>query len=107
MIDFDLFIKESIAANPVEAKIVRKIVKALKNNGTPVVEIDDGEELVPVNGIKEVLDVVFNLDECYLYTEGGSWVRIVLGNEWDCLVDYTLDIEDALRPVNEYIEAHM
>lgn len=104
--EFAQFIADNKAANPVEARIVHKVWKALKAADNRVVSVFDGEETTHVDTMAEMDAVVFNLDECYLYARTGGWVRIVLGNEWDCLVDYTLNLEDALAPVNEYIDKH-
>lgn len=36
--------------------------------------------------------------------EGGytHWVRLVLGNGTDVIVDYTTNLEDTLKPINEF-----
>jgi len=101
--DFSAFIANSIKSHPAEATIVRKVFKALKEAGTPITSVWDGEENTKVGSLQEVLELVFNLDEAFLRTSDGSWVRIILGNEWDALCDYTVDLEDALASVNAYI----
>lgn len=103
--DFQQFIADNIKANPAEATIVRKVVRALKAAGTPVVNVWDGEENNPVRTEKDVLEQVFNLDQAWLKTADGAWVFIVLGNEWDALTDYSVSLEAALKPVNEYLES--
>lgn len=102
--DFKAFIKAQIEAMPAEAYVLNRVVEALKDNGTPVVAVWDGAEMVAVDGIKSIREQVFNLDESWLYTEGESWVRLTMGNEWDTLTDYTTDLEDALTPATEKIE---
>jgi hypothetical protein len=97
--------KSAVQHLPAEATTVRKVVKALKDAGSPVVAVWDGEERVPVSNRDEVLEAVFAVDEAFLYTASGSWVRIILGNEWDALSDYTVDLEDALKPVNDYLQS--
>jgi len=105
--EFEEFIKANMKHNPVEAKIVRKIIRAFKAAGNPIVEVFDGEEHNKVDGSEwSIFEWVFNLDEAYLIPQSGGWVRIVLGNEWDALVDYTLSHEDTLKPVNDWIEKH-
>ena len=104
--NFQEFINRQIAKNPIEARIVRKIVKALKDAGNPVVSVWDGEEDNPVTTKRDVLEQVFNLDQAHLYTKDGGWVFVVMGNEWDVLSDYTVSLEEALKPVNDYIMAH-
>lgn len=98
------YIAKQIAARPVEAKITRKIVRALKAAGTPVTRVFDGGEMVKVSTEQDILTEVFNLDISWLYTKDGSWVMLVGGNEWDMLSDYTLSLEEALKPVEAWIE---
>jgi len=102
--DFKAFIDEGIASRPIEARIVRKVVRALKAAGNPVVKVDDGEEHIAVTTERDVLDQAFNLDELHLYTANGGWVFLVMGNEWDVICDYSISLEDALQPVNDYID---
>lgn len=102
----ETFIAEQIAAKPVEAKIVRKIVRALKAAGTPVTQIWDSEEYVTVSTEKEVMEQAFNLDEIYLDTESGAWVRLTMGEGYDMLTDYSVSLDDALAPVRAWIEAN-
>lgn len=103
--NFAAFIAANIKANPAEATIVRKVYKALKDAGFPITSVFDGEEDTKVESLQDVLDLAFNLDDCFLRTSNDGWVRIVMGNEWDALADYTLSLEDALAPVNRYIES--
>lgn len=100
---FEEFIDNNMAAMPAERKILRKLVQALKAAGKPVVTVYDGEEYTPVTTLRSIQEQVFNLDESWLLTEDASWVRLTMGNGWDALTDYTTDIEDELRPVNDYI----
>jgi hypothetical protein len=102
--EFRAFIDRNIKGSPAEATIVRRVFWALKDNGTPVVAVFDGEDRTPVRTLKECMDVVFNLDECHLLTAANSWVFIVMGNGWDALTDYTTDLEGALSEVNAYID---
>lgn len=102
--DFQEFINNSIDKNPQEATMLRKIIRSLKAAGTPIVSVWDGGESHPVRTERDIFEWVFNLDECHLYTESGSWVFFVMGNEWDCLVDHTVDLEDALKPVQDFWE---
>ena len=103
MSDLQEYIARQIERRPIEARIIRKIVRALKAAGTPVVETWDGDETVKVRTEREVLEVAFNLDEVRLYTEDGGWVFLVMGQDWDTLTDYTMDLDEALVPVNDYI----
>lgn len=103
---FKAHIDNGMIHNAAEARIVNKIVKTLKAAGNPVVSVWDGAESTNVKTLRDVQEQVFNLDQCHLYTKSGGWVFIVLGNDWDALTDYTLSLEDALKPVNDYIDKH-
>ncbi|AUX82709.1 hypothetical protein PBI_KNOX_60 [Microbacterium phage Knox] len=102
--DFKKFIDDAIAASPVEAKLTRKVYRALRAAGQPVVAVWDSEERVPVKNEREMLEQVFNLDVAWLITENGDWVMLVRGNEWDLISDYTVAVEPDLQSVFDYIE---
>lgn len=89
--------------HPVETRIVRKVIRALKAAGTPVVAIWDAEEMSYATLERDLMELVFNLDEAWLMAKGGGWVRITLGNEWDAITDYTLNLEAALAEVEAWI----
>lgn len=94
--------KRSMEGRPTEATITRKVIKALKDAGKPVTIVFDGGEKVPVDGKNAILNEVFNLDESYLITEDGSWVRLVMGNDFDIVCDYTTNLEQILQPVSDW-----
>lgn len=98
------FLDEVIANSPIEVEIVRRVVRAMREAGTPVVSVWDGEERTAATREQDILDLVFNLDIAYLETASGSWVMIMLGHEWDALADYAVSLEDALAPVEAWIE---
>jgi hypothetical protein len=98
------FISGQIAHNPIEALIIRKIVKALADAGKPVVSVWDGEERHLVGNVADVFEQAFNLDEVTLETKE-SFVFLSMGEGWGCVTDYGLSLEDALKPVNTYIES--
>lgn len=108
MTDLDDYIKESKAHHYIELTILNKIIKALNEAENPIVQVYDGDEYTDVKpGNKaEIHRLVFNLDECYLFTRSGGWVRIVLGEDWDCLPDYSLSLESVLKPINDFIDKH-
>lgn len=108
-IEFREYIKANMRHNKEEARIVNKVVKALKAAGNPVTEVwydRTGDEAVKVSNLTEVQNEVFNLDEAYLITKDGDWVFIVNGNGWDALTDYTTDIEAVIDPIIEWINKH-
>jgi hypothetical protein len=88
--------------NTPEHKITRKVIRALKAAGTPVVAVWDREERIETPTEHEAMEAVFAVDEAWLLTASGSWVRITLGNEWDALTDYTVDLEDTIAPVSDW-----
>ncbi len=105
-IDFEAFIADQIKSRPTEATIVRKAVRALKAAGVPVVAVWDTVERVEVKTEEDILKEVFNLDEAFLVTQSGAWVRLTMGNEYDIITDYTTDLEAALQPALEWIDKH-
>lgn len=96
--------KRSMEGRPTEATITRKVIRAMKDAGKPITVVFDGGERVKVDGEHAILNEVFNLDESYLITEDGSWIRLVMGNDFDIICDYTTNLEDILQPVHEWIE---
>lgn len=94
--------KRSMEGRPTEATITRKVIAALKAAGKPVTVVFDGAERTPVDGKNAILNEVFNLDESYLITEDGSWVRLVMGNDYDIVCDYTTNLEDILQPISDW-----
>ncbi len=100
--DLKTFIDTAIKNSPAEASIVRKIVRACKRAGNPIVRVWDGEEFNAVSTERDVMEQVFNLDECKLYTQSGGWVYFVNGNEWDALSDYTVSLESIIDPVSDW-----
>ncbi|AVR56145.1 hypothetical protein PBI_BEEBEE8_60 [Microbacterium phage BeeBee8] len=104
--DFKKFIDEAIAASPVEAKLTRKVYRALRAAGNPVVKVWDSVEFTSVKNEREMLEQAFNLDIAWLYTENDDWVMLVRGNEWDLISDYTVAAEPDLQSVFDYIEKY-
>lgn len=101
--ELDVFIDRQITERPIEATVVRKLVRALKTAGDPVVEIFDTEEYNAVKTERDILVQVFNLDESYVITKSGGWVRLVMGQDYDMIADYTVSLEDALTDFNDWI----
>ena len=86
----------------IERKVIRRLIRAMKDSGWIVYCIFDGEERVkpfPVTE-KAVLDTVFSVDECSITFkkagfEKGCVAQIVLGNDgWDCIADHSYPSED-------------
>lgn len=108
MTNLDEFIAESKKHHYIELTILNKIIKALNAADDPIVAVWDGDELTPVTpgNKKEIHRLVFNLDECWLKTRSKAFVYFVLGNEWDCISDYTLRLEPVLKSINDFIDEH-
>lgn len=100
------FVAEQIAARPIEAKIIRKVIRALKAAGDPIVSVWDGEEQVEVRTEADILEQAFNLDELGLYTKSDGWVGIVMGEGYYVISDYSVRLEDSIAPIMEWIEKH-
>jgi hypothetical protein len=106
--NLDVFIagaKEAWKGKP-EYRILSKLWKAFNDAGNPIRFVDDGDEMNPVDNKEEFWYQVLNLDDFFLCTATGQWVRIVMGNEWDALIDYVVSLEGILSPVNDWIDKH-
>jgi hypothetical protein len=90
--------------NRPEYKILSRLYTAFNKAGNPIRFVDDGDEMNPVANREEFWYQVLNLDEFYLHTATGQWVRIVMGNEWDAIVDYVISLEETMTPINEFAE---
>lgn len=99
------FVATQITARPTEAKIVRKIIRALKAAGDPIVSVWDGEEQVEVSTEADIMAQAFNLDSLGLYTKSDAWVGLQMGEGLDIMADYSVSLEEALTPVNDWIDA--
>lgn len=105
MSDLSDYIAKQVEQNPIEAKILKKIRKALKNAHDPIIRVnDDDGDSTQVDSLEELNRAVFNLDAAFLETASGRWILFVVGNEWDCISDYVVSLESALKPVNDYVE---
>lgn len=103
------FIDGQIAARPIEATLVRKIYKALKEAGTPIVRLYDGETWEKVESEKDLLDLAFDLDEWRAYTANESWVFVVMGQGAEGLTDWTIDLDPAFDAygLTEWIDKNL
>ena len=104
-------IKERIA---VEHRLVRHLVRVMKQNGWEAICVDDGGEMVKTVSEMEVMEAVFSVDESRIYFKKGNQkhiVLIVLGNDgYDAIADYTTSLGDkdgfgeVMNNVNEYAD---
>lgn len=90
----------SFRLNPA-VKASRKIIRALKLAGDPVVKVYDGEENVKGKE-RDLLEAVHSVDDSTLYTQSGAFIRIIGGNEseCDCVADWSMSIDETMKTVH-------
>lgn len=96
------YIAERIASSPLEAAYVRRIVRNLKANGTPVTHVHDGEQRIPVRTERDVLYQAFDLDELVLITSTGAAVWLVMGQFPDMVSDWNISLDAAIEPATAW-----
>lgn len=104
------YIDGALENSQIEAEMVRKLIAACAEAGTPIKSFYDGEERGKFTSDDplEILDVVFNLDEVYLYTTDDRMVFIVFGNDPDELFcDYSVSLEDLITPICDWATEQM
>lgn len=99
----------------VEQRIVWNLLLVLEEKGFVPHSVDDGDELTKVKSKKAAMEILFNLDDAYLFLshKGGEkigdalrtvWIRFVFGNETDVISDYNASnwkgFEDAMDKFN-------
>lgn len=99
----------------IERDIVTKLVDALLAKGY-VLHVNDGERSYPGTTADRatVLEQLGEVDDEHIEVatpnvEGKpkrvGWVRLVYGNDgWDVISDYTMNLEDVLKPVMDYAD---
>jgi hypothetical protein len=97
-----------------EQRIVKMTIDAGLKAGYTL-GVYDGEEFTVQNSkdADEIFGAMFTTDEdtlCF-YNEGGArigWVFFVYGNDgYDVINDHTTNLEDVLKPINEYCDSYM
>jgi hypothetical protein len=78
----------------IERRVVANMIHTLSLAGFHLWKIFDGDSETLVTDTKSAMELIFNLDDCYVYFEGKEarthWVRLVMGNSgWDVINDYT------------------
>ena len=92
----------------IERRICKRLVDVLLDEGYGV-GVNDGEETTVKNSLdaKEIMSAIQTTDEDYIlvYKAGKriGWVRMIWSNGTEVLTDYTTNLEDVLKPVNDYI----
>lgn len=95
------YCKSCAFRNSVAVKASRKIIRAFKKAGNPIVKVWDGDDYI-TGKERDLLEAVHSVDTSYLYTESGAHVLIVAGNESeaDCVCDWSTSIDGIMRTVN-------
>ncbi|CAA2140489.1 hypothetical protein [Hyphomicrobium sp. ghe19] len=97
-----------------ERRICRKTIRALKAAGYEL-RVHSGDDWeTPKKATEDnLMRAMFNLDDAWLMVfmpgeeEREGWVRFVFGNSgWDVMSDYTTNLEDVLKPVNDYADRY-
>lgn len=78
-----------------EFRVIDAVLREAKKSGWHPTEIDYGDDPEKVTTRAQVMKLVFDLDDCYLYFKKGrktNWMRLVMGNDgWDVICDYGMD----------------
>lgn len=112
MTDLEIIHKHHISARhraAVELKIVHRLLSdAEKAYGDCCVQIQE-DELHTGLTHQEAIDLLFDLDEAdVLFTKDGEeiegWVKLIFGNGYDVISDYSTVLEDLMAPVNKFAD---
>jgi hypothetical protein len=103
----------------VELAIVRKVAADLIAAGY-LITVDDGEDEPVKNStdVDAIIDAAFAVDEAYLRVapnpanesraavrNRSGFVRLIFGNTgWDAVSDYSVNLEEALKPSSDYAD---
>jgi hypothetical protein len=92
-----------------EADIVKMTVDALLVAGYALHVAENDDLPAPTTSRDVILGVLGETDDEHLMASRDgkrSWVYFVYGNDgWDVISDYTVDLEDVLKPVSEFCDA--
>lgn len=100
----------------IERKVVRHLIRSMKEKGWSIKHVDDGGDRVKCATEKEAMDTVFSVDDATIRFRKGDIQRavyIVLGNDgWDCICDHSMsdpddvndDFEKIMDEVSEYAD---
>jgi hypothetical protein len=97
----------------VERVLVRATAETLIAAGYTL-RLNDGEGWASPKdaNVAQIMDGCMSTDEdtLHVYTTGGQrqhfgWVRFIYGNDgWDVIADHTTNLEEVLKPVNDFAE---
>lgn len=95
----------------IDKKIVNFCVKSLLQQGCVLSVDDHDDDTLAVDSsteASEIIDAMLAVDEVHLIVQtpnGGpkGWAFFVYGNDgYDVINDYTLNLEEVLKPTNDY-----
>jgi hypothetical protein len=95
----------------IETRICEKAVDGLLAAGFAV-GVTDGEEATVTNSTDKtkIMDAVSATGEAFLlaYKNGkkAGWVRLMWGNAAHLIIDYTVNLEDALKEANAFAASY-
>jgi hypothetical protein len=75
-----------------ERRIVANLIAHLKRAGFRPYEVDDREEVTKVKGTKDTMELLFNLDEAWVFFTNGSsthWVYFTMGEGTTMICDHS------------------
>jgi hypothetical protein len=99
----------------IERRIARQAIADLLAAGYQVAVFEGGDIILgATSNVRSILDVMEELDECYLFamvsddagkTRRAGWIRFFRGNGgWDFINDYTTNLEPLLLRTNALAE---
>jgi hypothetical protein len=100
-----------ILRSAVERAIAIKTIRALLDAGFLITVNTDGDDVLQFSGdLHAIYSAMFEFDECFLRINGAkgkpfAWVYFIFGNDgWDVISDYTVNIEQWIKPVNDWAD---
>lgn len=90
----------------IELQIINKLIEEANKRGY-ILQIDE-VALDDYDG--DFKTAAFDLDECHVVVISGTqedlgWIRLIFGNDgYDLVSDYSMSLEEFLKPVNEVVD---
>lgn len=90
----------------IERKLIANLIAHLDAAGFKVTAVSDGEDRHKVADMKAAMEVIFSVDDAWLYVrkgaERGHTIFIVLGNSgWDSIADHSVCDTDGFTAAME------
>lgn len=103
----------------IEMACVRRLVDEALKAAETAITVDDGGDygeypLACSRDVEAILEAVFAVDESRIYIHDArhkspinsfGWIDIIGGNGPDLFADYSTNIEEIMKPVNDYAES--